>query len=373
MPSQVSTGAPAFNLAAPICLGLLLILAVPLASATNNAVQEPELNFDLVGFAAVNVLGQDGVTGGAGGEVVTVSTAQEFLSYINRPEPHIIQVMGTLTLPGPMHNVASHKTIIGLGSDAVITGGGLNIGGSTSTTPPPESAPHNIIIRNLTFTEYPDDGINIQTFTHHVWIDHNQFMPGFDGAVDIKHGADFITVSWNRFNGCDKCMLLGHSDNNAVHDAGRLRVTYHHNWFNGSRQRHPRVRFGEPVHVFNNYYLNIGDYGVASQMNAGVLVEGNYFENVRRPTRIDVGGEPGRIVARVNIYVNSGSPVSVGSVVEPSTYYNYTLDNPADVPRIVTMGAGVGKIPMAGLMSRRLLKPFSLCHGPVVRAEAHPK
>ncbi len=40
---------------------------------------------------------------------------------------------------------------------------------------------------------------------------------------------------------------------------------------------------GEPVHVFNNYYLNNELYGVATTMNAGVLVEGNYFENVPFP------------------------------------------------------------------------------------------
>lgn len=48
-------------------------------------------------------------------------------------------------------------------------------------------------------------------------------------------------------------MLLGHSDDNAEQDTGHLRVTYHHNFFDGSDTRHPRVRFGNPVHVFNAY------------------------------------------------------------------------------------------------------------------------
>ena len=80
-------------------------------------------------------------------------------------------------------------------------------------------------------------------------------------------------------------MLLGHSDDNASQDIGHLRVTYHHNWFDGSGTRHPRVRFGNPVHVYNNYYFN-NEYGVASTMDAGVLVEGNYFENVDGPTLV---------------------------------------------------------------------------------------
>ena len=89
-------------------------------------------------------------------------------------------------------------------------------------------------------------------------------------------------------------MLLGHSDDNAGEDAGNLRVTYHHNWFDGSGTRHPRVRFGNPVHVYNNYY-NGNEYGVASTMNAGVLIEGNYFDRLvrRTPGRRRVGGGTG--------------------------------------------------------------------------------
>ena len=152
-------------------------------------------------------------------------------------------------------------------------------------------------------------------------------------------------MSWNRFHDSDKNSLLGHSDDNGAQDIGRLRVTYHHNFFDGSIQRNPRVRFGEPVHVFNNYYLHITGYGVASQMNAGVVVEGNFFDDVEKPTRTDVGGDPGRIVARNNININTEDPiVTSGSVVEPRTFYAYTVDDPATIPSTVPAGAGVGKI-----------------------------
>jgi pectate lyase len=72
------------------------------------------------------------------------------------------------------------------------------------------------------------------------------------------------------------------------------------------------------VHVFNNYYLNVTGYGVASQMNAGVLVEGELL------------GERGE--------------VSSGRGQEPLTFYSYTLDNPNGVPATVRAGAGVGRI-----------------------------
>jgi pectate lyase len=301
----------------------------------------------LVGFAAVNALGQAGTTGGAGGPVVTVSNAADFLNQIAQAGPRVIQVSGMITLPGPMHDVTSDKTLLGIGANSGISGGGLNIGLEIDDdiTSPPANAVHNIIIRNLRITNCPDDCLNVQMFSHHIWIDHNDFSNQVDGALDVKRGSDFVTISWNVFHDSDKNMLLGHDDSNGAQDIGRLRVTYHHNFFNGSIQRNPRVRFGEPVHIFNNYYLNITGYGVASQMNAGVMVENNYFDNVEKPTRNDVGGDPGRIEARGNINVNTEDPiVTSGDVMEPSAFYAYSLDPAANVPSIVTNGAGVGKI-----------------------------
>ena len=94
-------------------------------------------------------------------------------------------------------------------------------------------------------------------------------------------------------------------------------MTYHHNWFDGTNQRHPRVRFGNPVHVYNNYYSNNGGYGVASTEGAGVLVEGNYFENTEDPYHLGEGDSgPGTLVARNNHFVNSGAGQAGGSVGE---------------------------------------------------------
>jgi pectate lyase len=199
------------------------------------------------GFAAVNALGQNGTTGGAGGPTVTVSTTEAFLDYIARPGPYVIRVQGTITLPtgtsDGMHDVSSDKTILGVGSNATLSGGGLNIGLpiDDDVTSPPANAVHNIIIRNLRITGATDDLLNVQMFSHHVWIDHNEFDNGDDGAVDIKRGSDWITVSWNHFHDHDKTTLVGHDDDNAAQDTGRLRVTYHHNYFNASDQRNPRA------------------------------------------------------------------------------------------------------------------------------------
>lgn len=101
------------------------------------------------------------------------------------------------------------------------------------------------------------------------------------------------------------------------------------------------------MHVYNNYYKGNAVYGVASTMNAGVVVEGNHFEGVLHPcysaSGYDASG-PGRLVQRNNAFTGSGTCETNGTVSEPRTYYAYTLDPAADVPALVRAGAGTGKL-----------------------------
>ncbi|MEW9553681.1 polysaccharide lyase family 1 protein [Nonomuraea sp. NPDC050783] len=293
-----------------------LAVAAPAASAAETAP---------VGWASQG----GGTTGGGGTPPTTVTTSSALTSALSSGSAAVIRVSGTISCSG-MLKVASNKTVIG-NSGAAIVGCGLNV-----------TKASNVIIRNLTFRNWNDDGINVQYSTR-VWIDHNSFSNGYDGAVDIKRASDYVTVSWNKFSNHDKTMLLGHDDGNASEDRGHLRVTYHHNWFDGTNQRHPRVRFGNPVHVYNNYYSSIGSYGVASTKEAGVLVEGNYFENTEDPYHLGEGSSPaGSLVARNNYFVNSGSGQTGGSV--KSIPYSYSLDAAANVKSIVSGGAGAGRI-----------------------------
>lgn len=269
-------------------------------------------------------------TGGAGGDTVTVSSASELDDAATSDGPLQIQVSGSIEVDG-MQKVASDKTIVGSGTSGKITGGGLNV-----------SESDNVIIQNLTFTGSDDDALNVQYSTN-VWIDHNDLSNAYDGACDIKRASDDITVSWNHFHDQDKNALLGHSDDNGSEDSGKLHVSYHHNWFDGTNQRNPRVRFGNPVHVYNNYFNDIGSYGVASTEDAGVLVEGNYFENTEDPFHLgEADSGPGSLVARDNVFVNSGEGETGGSVSTPS--YDYTLDPADGVKDSVRSGAGVGRI-----------------------------
>jgi pectate lyase len=272
-----------------------------------------------------------GTTGGGNASAVTVSTSSALLSAMQGSGAAVIRVNGMISISG-MQDIASDKTLIGVGSGSGITGGGVDVDGVS-----------NVIIQNLNFRDWADDAVNVQDGSTRIWIDHNNFSNGYDGAVDIKRGSDYITVSWNRFFDHDKAMLLGHSDDNASQDRGHLRVSYHHNWFDGTTQRHPRVRFGNPVHVYNNYYDGVGDYGVASTMEAGVLVEGNYFENTDSPCELGQGDSPaGSLVARNNHFVSSGSCATGGSVA--GIPYSYSLDAASSVKSSVEGGAGVGKV-----------------------------
>jgi len=121
------------------------------------------------GFAAVNALGQNGTTGGAGAPTVTVTNATDLAAYAGANTPYTILVSGRITFDD-MITVTANKSILGVGSSAVIDGGGLQLG---STTRPG----NNVIIRNITFMNASDNSVSVTNSAHHVWIDHNSSPP----------------------------------------------------------------------------------------------------------------------------------------------------------------------------------------------------
>ena len=309
-----------------------------------------------IGFAAPEI-DEPNTTGGLGGEVVVVTTGAEFNdlmksrkdSRFNKDYPPVIVVIdGLLTFPeDELIDVKEtyNLSILGRDAHAGFAGVGLNIYKS-----------HNVIVRNLTFWDCPDDAISIDDpKSHHIWIDHCTFTdapdvdPGgkrHDGLVDIKGGSNYITVSWNIFTNHSKTCLLGHSNNNGAEDIGRLKVTYHHNWFDNTRQRHPRVRFGQ-CHVFNNLFDSRKDgmdlYAIASTEEADVVVEGNMFWKVPHPTYAGYESSgPGDLLEFDNIYIHCGTPEIRGDAFDPRNTYNYTPDAAIDVPWLVMTYAGAG-------------------------------
>ena len=285
-----------------------------------------------------------GTSGGSASTTVTVTSLSALTSAAGSSTSQTVKVSGNFTCSSDV-TVASNKTILGVGSSSGLTGCGLKIKGV-----------NNVIVRNLKIAKVPagngnGDAIHIEKATH-IWIDHNDLSSDtshgtdyYDGLLDITHAADYITVSWNYEHDHIKCNLLGHSDDNASEDTGHLRVTYHHNYFRNCDQRGPRVRFGNPVHVYNNYYYNSGTYGVASTCNAGVYVERNYFENTPNTVVTSTGSSPAGNVKLLNNYlVNSGTPASRNSSSVAAIPYSYTVDANSSVKSIVTASAGTGKI-----------------------------
>jgi len=173
---------------------------------------------------------------------------------------------------------------------------------------------NNVIIRNIQFENAsdcfpqwdPTDGAtgnwnsqydNISVYNAmHVWVDHNSFtdasqpdslQPTYfgreyqqhDGSLDITKGADLVTVSWNRFTNHDKTMLIGSTDNPA-YDVGKLRVTIHHNAFENTLERMPRVRYGQ-VHIYNNYYNQATNTALQYALGVGIASQiydqNNYY------------------------------------------------------------------------------------------------
>jgi pectate lyase len=301
-------------------------------------------NFGLFGFATLN----GGTTGGAGGPTVTATTVDQLRSFAAQSGPLIIRVVGTIT-GNEAIRVSSNKSILGA-PGARLVGIGFTIGASSQF-----GQIGNVIIRNLIMEKplAPIDKVAIQYGAHNVWIDHNEFLSDldhgidfYDGQVDVTHGADFITISWNVFHDHFKNSLVGNSENTGDEDSGHLRVTYHHNFFNQVDGRNPSIRFGTG-HIYNNYYLDIGDYGIASRQNAQVRIERNFFDQVPIPVRADtsLSDVPGFVnQVDTNRFVNCG-PNSIttqpGNFVPP---YSFTLDLVDDVPGIVMQGAGVGRV-----------------------------
>lgn len=174
-------------------------------------------------------------------------------------------------------------TLEGIGNDATLHGFGLLIKNCGS-----------VEIKNLGFLKFMDDGISLDTDNCNVWVHNNDFYYGTpgsasdqvkgDGTVDLKADSTFITISYNHFYDSGKSSLCGMKS-----EVNTSYVTYHHNWFDHSDSRHPRIRT-ITVHAYNNYFDGNSKYGVGVTMGASAFVEGNYFNNCKYPMLISQQG-----------------------------------------------------------------------------------
>lgn len=285
----------------------------------------------------------NGTTGGGAIKPVRANTADELKAYVIADEPMVIEIATTIALTEQLRPTPN-KTIVGVGSSGVLTGAGFYIKNS-----------ENIVVQNLTITKLTpgdNDAIGIDN-SRYVWIDHcdlsttlDEPLGTYDGLVDITHASDFVTVSWSRLHDHIGVSVIGHSDTNADEDTGHLRVTMHHNYFQNVISATPRARFGK-VHLFNNYFENVGDTAVLSQMGADVVLERNYFLEVPAPLVTHfTGPEDGNAISLDDSFDQSGTPmITRVSTWDPSAAYVYrdNWDSADLVPTIVAHCAGVGK------------------------------
>ena len=301
--------------------------------------------------------------------------------------PLIIRMVGTITasdITGLNSNGylqlkgCYNVTLEGVGEDATVSGWGILIRNA-----------HNVEIRNLGIMLFPDDGISLDTDNENIWIHNNDIFYGTagsdadqakgDGSCDVKGFSNYVTISYNHFYDSGKSSLCGMSDTKEFF------VTYHHNWYDHSDSRHPRIRVGT-IHIYNNYFDGNSKYGVGITKGGSAFVEANYFRNCKYPMLISLqgtdvyqgntgtfSGEAGGMIKAYNnsiegatrlVYANEDAtefdaylatsreeqvPATYTTVSGSNTYnnfdtsqsmYDYTPDAPEDVKNIVTTYAG---------------------------------
>ena len=342
------------------------------------------------------------VTTSSKGAVTTCTGLQEILygykkGYESRPL--LIRVIGQITDPAVTDNgdividlskktACPGITIEGVGNDATLDGWGIRIKNASS-----------IEISNLaTINCDSDEGDNIglQQDNSYIWVHNCDFFYGHagsdadqvkgDGALDCKK-SNYVTFSYNHFWDNGKCNLLGLSGEN-----DQMYITYHHNWYDHSDSRHPRIR-SYSCHVYNNYYDGCAKYGVGSTMASSVFVENNYFRNTSKPMMISMqgtdivsgagtfSGETGGIIkAYGNVFAEKSSsfrfvtyqennvefdaygattrdeqvPAAVKTKLggtsynnfdtDPSRIYTYTPDAAEDIPVLLSGTYGAGRM-----------------------------
>lgn len=228
------------------------------------------------------------------------------------------------TLPAQIVEIKGKSEISIIGADGSAANFGLHIAAASS----------NIIVRNMTMGLTPggadSDLISIEGmsagFPTNVWIDHNELFtslavcPGagdtaFDGMLDVKKGADNITVSYNYMHDHHKVSLNGFTDD----DSAVRHITFHHNLFENVGSRLPLQRHGYS-HLLNNYFYEVLTTGINVRMGGYSLVEANYFEKVKDPVTSRDSSAIGYWDLRAN---NLASAVDVA----PGNRFGITWDN----------------------------------------------
>lgn len=181
-----------------------------------------------------------------------------------------------LQIKGKNNTIPLNLTIEGIGNDATLWGFGILLRKTNS-----------VELRNFASMNCMDDCISIDTDNTNCWAHNLDFFYGNagsdkdqvkgDGTIDIKGDSKYVTVSYCRFHDSGKSSLCGMKS-----ETGPNYIDYHHNWFDHSDSRHPRVRTMS-VHVWNNYYDGTAKYGAGATSGCSIFMENNFFRTSKRP------------------------------------------------------------------------------------------
>ena len=213
-------------------------------------------------------------------------------------------------------------TFEGIGDDATITGFGFLVRNCKS-----------IEFRNFGIMRCLDDGLSLDTDNSNIWIHNMDVFYGpkksgdqvkGDGAIDVKSDSKYVTVSYCHYWDTGKTNMFGMKS-----ESGPNYISYHHNWFDHSDSRHPRIRT-MTVHVWNNFYDNVAKYGVGATTGASVFVENNYFLKTKKPILSSLQGTDGLGDGTFS-GENGGMIKAYGNYFDRTTphFSYYTQENPS--------------------------------------------
>ncbi|GAA5172224.1 polysaccharide lyase family 1 protein [Viridibacterium curvum] len=179
----------------------------------------------------------------------------------------------------------SNVTVEGIGDDATFHGFGIYLGNT-----------QNVEIRNLgiMLSGPGNDAISMEGNNHNIWV-HNCDLfygqPGSDadqkkgdGTIDMKYDTSYVTISYNHFFDNGKTTFAG-----GATESNPIYFTYHHNWFDHSDSRNPRLTHAT-THIYNNYMDGNASMSVLSTGTSSAFVEANYFRNSKYPMMINLQG-----------------------------------------------------------------------------------
>lgn len=228
-------------------------------------------------------------------------------------------------------DVKSNKTLLGAGGS--VRGATLNLSNSS-----------NIIIQNLTIEEInpglieAGDAITLEN-SHHIWIDHCRFRNISDGYIDMKKSSN-VTLSWNHFYGVNSAVCG--NQHHYVMLVGDTTATLHHNFFDRTSGRNPKLDGASKAHIYNNYYKNITYFAIGTNGSAQAKVEANVFENARRPH----WKQGGKIEATGNRYLGTYADTKEGKDSGDKVFgvsYKYTAESAANLSGVISSGVGPKK------------------------------